>query len=208
MVMISKRPIPLRRPNRSLRRPGIVLRLRRHRPGHQNRPPLRHRSLARSRVGVLHRNQLKRLILAACHTRVIRTNRPAVAVRTIRRRHVATEVPGETVEDTCHGAWDEDVVDIEVAAAIVGKIPTTRLVRSAEDPEVVVAEATAEVDQEVTAVDREGMAVDQATTVEDTTTDRLPRIIRWAATRAVAATTKDRLLGSSSTHDNRPTLPR
>lgn len=158
--------------------------------------------------GVVHPEAADSATGDACHTRVIRTNRPAVAVRTIRRRHVATEVPGETVEDTCHGAWDEDVVDIEAAAAIVGKIRTTRLVRSAEVPEVVAAEATAEVDQEVTAVDRAGMAVDQATTVGDTTTDRLPRIIRWAVTRAVAATTKDRLLGSSLTHDNRPTQPR
>lgn len=160
--------------------------------------------------GVVHPEAADSATGDACHTRVIRTNRPAVAVRTIRRRHVATEVPVETVEDTCHGAWDEDVVDIEAAAAvaIVGKIRTTRLVRSVEVPEVVAAEATAEVDQEVTAVDREGMAVDQATTVGDTTTDRLPRIIRWAVTRAVAATTKDRLLDSSLTHDNRPTQPR
>lgn len=115
----------------------------------------------------------------------------------------------ETVEDTCHGAWAEDGVDIEAAAvaAIVGKIRTTRLVRSVEVPEVVAAEATA-VDQEVTAVDREDMAVDQATTVEDTTTDRLPRIIKWAVIRAVAATTKDRPLGNSLTHGNRPTRPR
>lgn len=200
--MISKRPIPLRRPNRLSPLPVIVLRHRRHRRVHQNRPPLRHWSLARSRVGVLHRNLLKRLIPAACHTRVIHTNRPVVAVRTTLHLRVGTEVHGEaTVEHTSLvvAAWDEEGADIAAVAAIAGKIHTTRLVRSVEVLEA--AEATA-VDQEVT------MAVDQATIVADTTMDRLHRITRWVATRAVAVTTKDLLLGSSLTHGNRRTLPR
>lgn len=199
--MISKRPIPLRRPNRLSLLPVIALRRRRQRREHQNRPPLRHRSLARSRVGVLHRNLLKRLILAVCHTRVTRTNHPAEAVRTIRHRRVATEVHvQEIVEYTCHVEWDAD--GEVIAVGIVGKLPTTRLVRSVAVLGVVAAETTA-VGQEITVQD---MA--EATTVARTITDLLHRIIRWAAIRALALTTRALLLGNSLTHGNRPTRPR
>lgn len=122
-------------------------------------------------------------------------NRPVVAVRTIRHRHVAaTEVHVGTVEDTFRAAWDEAAADIgeAVAAAIVEKAPTTGPVRSVEDRGVVAA-AEVTVAPEVT-------AVDQATTVADTTTDRLHRITRWAATRA--DTTKDLHRDSSLTHGN------
>lgn len=125
-------------------------------------------------------------------------NRPVVAVRTIRHRHgAATEVHVGTVEDTFRAAWDAAAADIGEAAvaATVGKAPTMDLVRSVEVRGVVAAAVVTEV-PEVT-------AVDQATTVADTTTDRLHRIIRWAATRA--DTTKDLHRGSSSTHDNRRT---
>lgn len=130
--------------------------------------------------------------------------RPVVAeVRTIRHRHVAaaaaTEVHVGTVEDTCRVAWDEAVADTgeAVVAAIVEKVPTMHPGRSVEVREVVVA-------AEVTAAQvPEATAEDQATTAADTTTDRLRRITRWAATRV--DTTKDLHRGSSSTPDNRPT---
>lgn len=146
-------------------------------------------------AGVVHPEAADSAIADACHTRVNRMNRPVVAVRTIRHRHVAaTEVHVGTVEDTFRVAWDEAAADIgeAAAAAIVGKAPTMDHVRSVEARGVVAA-AEVTVAPEVT-------AVDQATTVADTTTDRLHRITRWAATRA--DTTKDRRRGSSLTHDN------
>lgn len=126
-------------------------------------------------------------------------NRPVVvAVRTTRRRGAATEVHEETAEDTSRVAWDEAVVDTGEAAAIVEKVPTTRLVRSVEVRGVVAAV--------VTPVVPEATAVDLATTVADTTAGRRLRITRWAVTKA--DTTKDLRRGSSSTHDNHQTRPR
>lgn len=190
-----KRPTRPRRPRRSRLLAMAARRRLRHRLGHPNRPPLRrHRYRARNRHGVLRRNRLKPLILAACHTRGIRTNRRVAAVRTTRRRRVATADHGETAAATFHGAWDEAGADIAAVAAIVVKDLMT-----ARDPSEVVPGA---VDAAVTAVAQEGMGADRATTA-DTTTDHLRRITRWAAaTRARADTTKDRLRGNSSTPDN------
>lgn len=146
---------------------------------------------------VVHPEAADSAIADACHIRVNRMNRPVVAVRTTRHRHVAaTEVHVGTVEDTCRVAWDEAAADIEEAAvaAIVGKAPTMDPVRSVEDRGAVAAAVM--VAPEVPEV----TAADQATTVADTTTDRLHRITRWAATRA--DTTKDLHRGSSLTHDN------
>lgn len=104
----------------------------------------------------------------------------------------------EIVEDTSHVAWDVDEVDIAAVAAIVEKVRTMVLVPTVEVLGVVAVEAM---------VAQEVMAVDQATTV-DTTTDRLRRITRWAATKVAVDTAKDLPLGSSSTHGSRPTRQR